>query len=156
MILGSKAIVCSFLCPSQIMSLWFEDWAESRRLLHFSFGFSRDSVWCSVSETTNQTLFSLCSKPVGKQIQEYDWGLPWWLRGKELTCQRQETRARSLVREDPVCLRAAEPTHHAPWACASEQEKALQWEACTLQPESSSLWPKIEVYTAAKTQRSQI
>ena len=127
MILGSKAIVCSFPCPSQIMSLWFEDWAESRRLLHFSFGFLRDSLWCSVSETTNQTLFSLCSKPVGKQMQAYDWGLPWWLRGKELTCQWQETRARSLVQEDPVCLRAAEPTHHnywahAPWACASEQE----------------------------------
>ena len=33
-------------------------------------------------------------------------GLPWWLSGKEPTCQC-ETRVPLLVREDPTCLGAA-------------------------------------------------
>ena len=29
-------------------------------------------------------------------------GLSWWLSGKELTCQMQETQVRSLGQEDPL------------------------------------------------------
>ena len=75
----------------------------------------------------------------------------------------QGTRVRSLVQEDPTCHGAAEPIHHNCWACAlvpgaattepvcrnywnpcvrephAPQEKPPQWEASTLQLESSLL-----------------
>ena len=47
----------------------------------------------------------------------------------------QGTRVRALVWEDPTCRGATRPVSHNYWACASgacalQQEKPLQWEAC--------------------------
>ena len=38
-------------------------------------------------------------------------GLPWWLSGKETACQcrRPAKSVRSLIQEDPTCLRATKP-----------------------------------------------
>ena len=85
-------------------------------------------------------------------------GLPWRLSGKRIRLPVQETQVRSLVREDPPCCRAAKPTHHNYGVCALkpgatttephvlamlpsarvlQQKKPPQWEAWTLQLESS-------------------
>ena len=37
----------------------------------------------------------------------------------------QDTRAQSLVREDPTCLRATKPVHHSYWACFRAWELQL-------------------------------
>ena len=68
-----------------------------------------------------------------------------WLR---IRLPMQGTWVWALVREDPICHGAAKPVRHNYWACALEpvghnywahaprasalqQEKPLQWEACT-------------------------
>ena len=78
----------------------------------------------------------------------------------------QETWIQSLIWEDPTCLGATKPMCHNYWACALEpgspnyvpkllkpfclrahepqQEKPLQWEACTPQLESSLCLPQLE------------
>ena len=85
--------------------------------------------------------------------------LAQWLR---ICLPVQETWVQSLVQEDPVCHEAAEPVGHDFWACAVEpascacwarvplllkpahpgacapqQEKPPQWEACSLQLEKN-------------------
>ena len=46
-------------------------------------------------------------------------GLPWWLSGKESTCQCR-TLVQSLIWEDPTCWGAAKLVHHNYRACALE------------------------------------
>ena len=70
-----------------------------------------------------------------------------WLR---ISLPMQGTQVRALVREDPTCHRATKPVRHNYWACALEptshttetrgptacalqQEKPPQWEACAPQ-----------------------
>ena len=55
-----------------------------------------------------------------------------WLR---VCLPMQGTRVRALVWEDPTCRGAAGPVSHNYWACASgacapQQERPRQWEAC--------------------------
>ena len=82
--------------------------------------------------------------------------LPWWLSGKESTCQCRRHRV------DSTCLRTTKPVYHSYWAsalwprscnswahvpqllkpecprtCAPPQEKPLQWEAHASQLEKS-------------------
>ena len=74
----------------------------------------------------------------------------------------QETQVRSLVPEDPTCPGASKPVCHncldlcsrawepqllkpsGPRACAPQQETPPQWEALTLQVESSLCSPQLE------------
>ena len=81
----------------------------------------------------------------------------------------QGTRVRALVREDPTCRGAAYPVHHNYWilcsrarepqllslcattteareprAPALQQEKLLQWEACTQQGRVAPPLPQLE------------
>ena len=65
----------------------------------------------------------------------------------------QGTWVQSLVREDPTRHRATESVHPNYWdavlelqpkACALQQEKPLQWEACTLQLERNPCSPQLE------------
>ena len=49
--------------------------------------------------------------------------LCWWLSGKKICLPVQETQVRSLIWEEPTCLRATKPTH--PRARASKQGKLL-------------------------------
>ena len=81
-----------------------------------------------------------------------------------------------MIQEDPTCQAATKPVHHNCWACALEpgsfnywvlrsayprapapqQEKPPQWEAHTLQLESSPHSPQLEkTHEAMKTQNSQ-
>ena len=55
----------------------------------------------------------------------------------------QEARILSLVQKDPTCRRAAKPMHYNCWACALQQEKPPQQEACTLQLEGSPHTPQL-------------
>ena len=57
-----------------------------------------------------------------------------WLR---ICLPMQGTRVRALVWEDPTCHGATKPMCHNYWACASgacapQQERPREWEACTL------------------------
>ena len=61
----------------------------------------------------------------------------------------QETQVWSLVQEDPTCHGATKP--HVPHllslhskACALQQEKPLQWEACEQQLENSPHLPQLD------------
>ena len=47
-------------------------------------------------------------------------GLPWWLNGKEATCQWRRHEFEPWSGEDPTCLRATKPIHRNYWACALE------------------------------------
>ena len=65
-------------------------------------------------------------------------GLPWWSSGKESTCQRRGHRFDPQSRKIPHATgllgqytTTPEPMYHR--ACAPQQEKPPQWEACTLQ-----------------------
>ena len=70
-------------------------------------------------------------------------GLPWWLSGKEFTCQCRRhrfnpwSRKISHTMEQPsLWATITEPMCHNYWnphprAHALQQEKLLQWEACT-------------------------
>ena len=49
----------------------------------------------------------------------------------------QGTQVWSLVREDPTCHRATKPVCHSYRVRALQQEKPLQWDACTPQLQSS-------------------
>ena len=96
-----------------------------------------------------------------------------WLR---IRLPMQGTRVWALVREDPTCRRATGPVSHNYWAwepqllslcatttethaprdCALQQEKPLQWEACTPQRRVAPLAATRESpRTATKTQHSQ-
>ena len=81
------------------------------------------------------------------------WGTSLVAQWLGIRLQMQGTRVRALVQEDPMCCGVAEPVHHhywacalapvchnywacvvearAPGACAPQQERPLQWEACT-------------------------
>ena len=50
---------------------------------------------------------------------------------KEIHLRRRVTRLQSLVQEDFTCHGATEPMRHNYWACALQQEKPPQSEACT-------------------------
>ena len=74
----------------------------------------------------------------------------------------QGTWVRSLVQKDSTCNGATEPIHHNHWSPrtytpAPQQEKPPQWDACTLQLESSPWQLQLErsPCTARKTQYSQ-
>ena len=74
----------------------------------------------------------------------------------------QGTWVGSLVQKDSTCNGATEPIHHNHWSPrtytpALQQEKPPQWDACTLQLESSSWQLQLErsPCTARKTQYSQ-
>ena len=77
-------------------------------------------------------------------------GLPWWLRGKESTCQCKRHRFGSWPKK---ISHTAEPTHHSYWTVlespgaavtgpmclrvrTSKQEKPQQWETWAPQPVS--------------------
>ena len=82
-----------------------------------------------------------------------------WLR---ILLPMQGTQVRSLIWKDPTRCGAAKPTHYDCWACAlgacelhplkpvplrtraSQQEKPLQWEACTSQLKSSPCLLQLE------------
>ena len=88
-------------------------------------------------------------------------GFPWWLSGKESTCQcrrhgfdlwstrmphakEQLTLCATTIE---LCSRAQEPQllkPPHPRACALQQEKPLQWEAHAPQLESSPCSPQLE------------
>ena len=98
----------------------------------------------------------------GRSLKSYQsLGLSWCLRGKESTCQYYRHELRSLIHEDPTCLRATKPMHHNYWACvlewepqplkptrltarAPQQEKPPQWEVCVLHLDSSPPSPQLE------------
>ena len=107
----------------------------------------------------------LGDKMAQKQTQNLQCGLPWWSSGW-VHLPMQESQVRSLIQEDPTCLRAAKPVYHNCWACAlasgshsywahmpqllkpacpracaPQQEKPLQWEARARQLESRSHTP---------------
>ena len=74
----------------------------------------------------------------------------------------QKIQVRSLVWEDPICLGklslcTTTAEAQSPTACVPKQEKPLQWEACTLQPESTPHSPHLErkAHTATKIQNNQ-
>ena len=91
----------------------------------------------------------------------------------------QETRVKSLIREDPICCGATKIVCHNYWSCALEpgshnywahmplvlkpmclrsqdpQEKPLQWEALTPQLQSSPHSSKRKAHTAMKNQHRQ-
>ena len=50
-------------------------------------------------------------------------GLPWWLTGKESTCQMQETQVQSLPQENLTCHRATKPMRSL---CSRAQELQLR------------------------------
>ena len=95
--------------------------------------------------------------------------LPWWLSGKESACQCRRTGFSPWAGKIPPCSRATKPVRQllrpcalateAPGVCALQHEKPLQWEAYTLQLESSphlrQLGKKKKACTAMKTQHSQ-
>ena len=56
----------------------------------------------------------------------------------------QGIQVQSLIQEDSTCWGAAKPVHHNYWTHALSQEKLPQWEARTLQPESSPHLPQLE------------
>ena len=83
----------------------------------------------------------------GKQWKDGASLMAQWLR---IRLPMQGTHVWALVQEDPTCRRAAKPVHLNYWACALEpashnywahaprahalqQEKPLQWEACSPQ-----------------------
>ena len=92
--------------------------------------------------------FSIKRKPPGASLVAQGLGVRLPMQG---------TRVWALVQEDPTCRRAIKPVHHNYWACALEsksqllspratttearapracapqQEKPLQWEACAPQ-----------------------
>ena len=55
----------------------------------------------------------------------------------------QGTWVWSLVQEDPTCHGATNLLYHNCWACALQQQKPLQWEACAL-PQSIACLPQLE------------
>ena len=94
--------------------------------------------------------------------------LPWWLSGR-VCLPVQGTWVWALIQEDPTCRGATKSVHHNHWACALEsgsrnyaahalqllepvcleprpqqQENPLQWEAHSLQLESSPRSPQLE------------
>ena len=96
------------------------------------------------------------------EIKVVSSGFPWWLSGKESTCQYRR-------QEDPTCHRTTKlmcPNHWAcvlkprsqnywahmlqllkpicPRTCALQQDKPLQWEARIPQLESSSCFQQLE------------
>ena len=84
-----------------------------------------------------------------------------WLR---VRLPMQGTRVRALVWEDPTCRGTTGPVSHNCWACASgacalQQEKPPQWEACALQrrvaPASHNTEKACCPRAATKTQHSQ-
>ena len=95
--------------------------------------------------------------------------VPWWLTGKESTCQFRGHGFDSWSRKIPhvpqqlrPCAVTTEPMLWSPRAltteavtteaCALQQEKPPQWEAWTLQLESSPCSPQLEK-TQCKQQR---
>ena len=76
--------------------------------------------------------------------QEPDIGLPWWSSDKQSACQCRghgfdPWSGKTPHAEEQLSLWASAAEAHAPWACALQQEKPLQWEARELQPEGSPL-----------------
>ena len=76
-------------------------------------------------------------------------GFPWWLSGKEFTCQSKRW-VQSLIRKDATCHRAAELICLNYWSPCARQpvlphnERSLQWEAWTSQ------WEKEPLLTATR------
>ena len=76
---------------------------------------------------------------------------PRWLSGKESTCQCRRHRF-DPYQEDPTFHRATQPVHHNYWACALESGNHNYWtqalqllkltcfRACALQQERSPQW----------------
>ena len=99
----------------------------------------------------NLSLWIRISYTLRIQNKIHTWGLPWRLSGKESACR---CRVWFLVQEGPTCWGVTKPEHHnywvstqrpgnhsywacAPRACAQQQKKRLQWDACTVQLEKS-------------------
>ena len=60
-------------------------------------------------------------------------GIPWWLSGKESTCQSRRHGFDPRVRRDPTCRKAAKPEHHNYWPCALELTRHNCWSLSALE-----------------------
>ena len=95
---------------------------------------------------------------MGSHRVELDWkrlsrssikGLPWWLNGKESTCQCRRhgfNPCSGRIPRTPEQLSPFATTTEAPRprSCAPQQKKPLQSEACTLQLKRSLHLPQLE------------
>ena len=132
------------------------------------------NAWVIKIHWINNAIYKMsCIKPVNKIFKHFRLeislsriirflGLPWWLSGKESTCQYQWHGLDPSSRKIPTCYGATKAVDHSYWACALEprnhnywtyvlqllkpkslkayalqQEKPPQWEVCTLQLGSS-------------------
>ena len=80
------------------------------------------TVWFQLEDTLEK----------GKNMETRASLVAQWLR---IRLPMQATRVRALVWEDPTCHGATGPVRHNYWACASgacapQQERPRQWEAC--------------------------
>ena len=148
---------------------WWKVWRQVPFLtLHFIYGKKTSTLWnllraSGISKTSDHWPFSSKKTPT----KNY-WGSSLVLQGIRINLPMQGTRVWSLVWEDPTCLGATRPLSHnylslwsrareplllspygaiaearVPGACAP-QEKTPQWEALTLQLESSLCAPQLE------------
>ena len=90
-------------------------------------GESASSSYCSCNFSVRWTFFQI-------QSLKEDFLVVQWLR---ICLPIQGTQVWSLVREDSTCPGATKPACHNYWSqlslCAPQQEKLLQWKACTPQ-----------------------
>ena len=133
------------------------------------------NLWCiyqsfGVFEFGAKNLFTfLC-------VKNWYLGLPWWLSGKESTCQCRRHRFDPWSRKIPHSSEQLKPVHHSYWtrepellsphaqllkptsprACALGQEKPPQWKARALQLESSLRLLQLEksLWAVTKIQHS--
>ena len=95
-------------------------------------------------------------------------GLPWWLSGKESACQFRRHgfnpwSGKNPLATDPTCVMCvpqllglcSRTWPLCPKACAPQQEKPPQWEACTLQLESSPCSPQLKKSLHSKKDPAQ-
>ena len=128
---------------------------------HFGFLLEVDLIFCCLGKMSQDApdLNTIWTSQ-GRAKISFSWfqlikimgGLPWWLSGKESTCQRQETWVLSLGQEDSTCLRATKPTHHNYWACALEPASRNNWRPSTLQPTLKKIHRKERPVTTAREQ----
>ena len=100
------------------------------------------------------------TKRINEEASRETERLPWWLSGKESTCQRRKhgsspSPGRShMLQSNYAWASATGPCRTA--ACDRQQRKRLQQEARTPQPESSPAGRSYrKAHTAKKTQHSK-
>ena len=80
-------------------------------------------------------------KWIKPNIKSIFWGLPWWLSGKESTCQFRECGFEPWSRKIPHGRGATKPVHHNYRACALEPVSHNYWAHVLQLPKPTRLEP---------------